>query len=268
MIFSLFRRLQEPQDFGGRRFAQQQVAMDVAGRFFANDAQHLDAMQVAGIAFRAVLANHKNLACQKCASKEQVIFAFVVLLVMDKRAVDIAAAYDNNGAFIALERTQNTFELVLCAKHKHVSAHIDMLFPFALDDKIIPDVRLNCSSDASHGIVVVPKVGSAVLVTSIADDDNFVAQFSEIDKITIVANTEIVINGGSLGGLIKIEELKNNLKSLKDYCEALKSAIATGLTSVGASTAASGEAGAQAFNGEMIGKTISFSDMEDKNVKH
>lgn len=137
-----------------------------------------------------------------------------------------------------------------------------------LDDKIIPDVRLNCSSDASHGIVVVPKVGSAVLVTSIADDDNFVAQFSEIDKITIVANTEIVINGGSLGGLIKIEELKNNLKSLKDYCEALKSAIATGLTSVGASTAASGEAGAQAFNGEMIGKTISFSDMEDKNVKH
>lgn len=160
----------------------------------------------------------------------------------------------------------DTFETFVCVVNGVNGATCQVTR--VMDDKIIPDVRLNCSSDSSHGIVITPKIGSAVLVTSIADDDNFVAQFSEIDKITIVANTEIMINGGSLGGLIKIEELKNNLKSLKDYCEALKSAIATGLTSVGASTEASGEAGAQAFNGEMIGKTISFSDMEDKNVKH
>ena len=70
------------------------------------------------------------------------------------------------------------------------------------------------------------------------------------------------------GSIYGIEFVYDFSGPLKDYCEALKSAIATGLTSVGASTAASGEAGAQAFNGEMIGKTISFSDMEDKNVKH
>ncbi len=116
--------------------------------------------------------------------------------------------------------------------------------------------------DNTNKLRIKPKAGSKVMVADLYGDKTqlMVVSFSEIESITI--------NGGNLGGLVKIEELKNNLKSLKDYCESLKSAIATGLTSVGASTAASGEVGAQEFNRKMIGKTISFSDMEDTKIKH
>ena len=45
--------------------------------------------------------------------------------------IDITAAHDNNRALIALEHTQDTFELMSCAKHKHMATHINMFFPLA-----------------------------------------------------------------------------------------------------------------------------------------
>ena len=47
---------------------------------------------------------------------------------MDKTSVDIAAAHDNDRAFIALERTQDTLELMARTQHEHMTAHIDMFF--------------------------------------------------------------------------------------------------------------------------------------------
>ena len=47
---------------------------------------------------------------------------------MDKVAVDIMEAHDNNRAFVTLERAQNTFELMACTKHKHMTTDIDVLF--------------------------------------------------------------------------------------------------------------------------------------------
>ncbi len=77
----------------------------------------------------------------------------------------------------------------------------------------------------------------------------------------------IVFNGGTLRGLVKIEELEDNLNQLKQYVENLKSATSTGIKSVGAGTAASGPTGAGAFDAAMDSASINFKDMENKKVR-
>lgn len=137
-----------------------------------------------------------------------------------------------------------------------------------LDNLEIPDVRLNCHSTENSGIVVTPKVDSYVLVTSIDGHSHFVSQCSEVEKITIDCNGDIVINGGDNKGIVKIQELKDNLDSLKSYIEAMNSAISTGFSSVGESSAASGTAGKSAYTLAMTGRSINFKDMEDPKVTH
>ncbi|MBR3945859.1 MAG: hypothetical protein IKJ56_02010 [Bacteroidales bacterium] len=137
-----------------------------------------------------------------------------------------------------------------------------------LDNLEIPGVRLNCHSTENSGIVVTPKVDSYVLVTSIDGLSFFVSQCSEVEKITIDCNGDIVINGGDNKGIVKIQELKDNLDSLKSYIEAMNSAISTGFSSVGESSAASGTAGKSAYTLAMTGRSINFKDMEDPKVTH
>jgi hypothetical protein len=84
-----------------------------------------------------------------------------------------------------------------------------------LDGKEFDGVRLNAHITVDSGLVTVPKTNSYVLVTEIDGDKWFVSQFSEIDKITIDIDSEVVINGGENGGLIKIEELQSRLKALE-----------------------------------------------------
>ena len=112
MSLILFGGFQIPQNFRRRRFTQQQMAVDIARGLFADVTQDFNAMQVARIAFRAVFANHENLVCQKRTSKKQIFFVLVIFFVMDKVPINIATAHNNNRAFVALERAQDTFELM------------------------------------------------------------------------------------------------------------------------------------------------------------
>lgn len=125
-------------------------------------------------------------------------------------------------------------------------------------------VRLRAVADGSDtGLLLSPKVGSYVLVADLSDGalrQLAVIAYSEVDTISI--------HGGDKGGLVNIENLKNNLDSLRRYVEALKSAVATGLNGVGTSTEASGQAGATAFNSAMAGHSINFENMEDTTIKH
>lgn len=139
------------------------------------------------------------------------------------------------------------------------------------DDMELEEVRLNCHSTENEGVVIVPETGSMVLITSIDGRYWFVSQCSKVEKITIdaTATTDgIVFNGGSNHGLVKIEELKRNLDTLKRYVLGMKSAVATGLNAVGAGTAADGATGKSAFNLAMIPYSINFEDMEDTKVTH
>lgn len=84
------------------------------------------------------------------------------------------------------------------------------------DNLKIKNVRLNATVKDNEGVIIYPAKNSYVLVTNIDNDKYFVSQFSEIEKITIDVNSNIVINGGKNNGLVKIEELNNRLESLEN----------------------------------------------------
>jgi len=126
------------------------------------------------------------------------------------------------------------------------------------------NVRLVCGfSQSLTTMIIKPAVGSTVLVADLSG-----GKMRDLVVLMVEQAETVIFNGGELGGLIKIEELKKSLDSLKQYCEDLKTAVAQGLTAVGVGTAASGTVGAQAFNQLMTGKSITIEEMEDEMIKH
>lgn len=150
------------------------------------------------------------------------------------------------------------------------------------------------------GFVFIPAVNSQVLVKRIGDDRYCVEMFSVIDKVLLsigekvtaaldaetlsykndkisltitgtkaeLTADEIVFNGGSLGGLVKIQELKDSLDSLKTFTEGMHAAIPAAIAAVGAAMAANGALGKTSYDGAMAGKSITIADMENPKVKH
>lgn len=82
------------------------------------------------------------------------------------------------------------------------------------DGMVIDRVRLNAISTADKGIVVTPKTGTYVLVSRLGEVNWFVTLCGEVEKISIDAEADIVINGGQLGGLIKIEDLIGSINHM------------------------------------------------------
>ena len=136
----------------------------------------------------------------------------------------------------------------------------------------VGDVRLNASADGNEGnILVKPAVGSMVLMADLSGGDLrelVVTAWSEIDTVTVKFKGDVVLNGGENDGLVCINELKENLESIKNYLVTMNAAISTGLAGIGAGESASGPNGQTAYEGAMSGTAISFKDMEDKKIKH
>lgn len=151
------------------------------------------------------------------------------------------------------------------------------------------------------GFVCIPTIGSTVIVSQIGGAERyFVSMFSEIDKVLFTvrdkvqaeinadlltyANNkvslkitgndvelqadQIILNGGSFDGLVKVRELEKNLDSLKSFAEAIHAALPAAFTAVGAALAAAGVNGAASYSGAMAEKVIQIVDMENKEVKH
>lgn len=154
-------------------------------------------------------------------------------------------------------------------------------------DLKLTDVRLRSVVNGEESkLLITPKTDSYVTLIDLSGElrELEVIGYSEIEAIDIETGGDINIkckgdtnldcdgtvtfNGGDHDGLVKLQELKDNLNSIKNYLSALKSAISTGLNGVGASTAASGAAGALAFEGAMAGQMINFKNMENDKVKH
>lgn len=134
----------------------------------------------------------------------------------------------------------------------------------------VDEVRIkSVINNEESGIFVEPKMGSYVLVGIIEGkiESLFIIGFSEIEKFKVRA-TNIELNGDQFGGIVKLQELEQNLNTLKDYVTALKSATSSGLAAVGVGTAASGTTGQSTFNASMLGQTINFQNMENETVKH
>lgn len=65
----------------------------------------------------------------------------------------------------------------------------------------------------SKGSLIVPAIGSMVIVSFINRNAGYVSMFSKIDTITLL--------GGNFNGLVKADELKTQLNKLKDTVDAL-----------------------------------------------
>ena len=139
-------------------------------------------------------------------------------------------------------------------------------------------VNLQANQESKFGVVVYPRVGSYVVVGFVADGSaGIVLMTDDIESIEMVVKDDntslkitedgIVMNGGSLRGLVKIAELEDNLNQLKTYVEKLKSATSSGIKAVGESSSASGKAGAGVFDVAMESASISFKNMENEKVK-
>lgn len=94
----------------------------------------------------------------------------------------------------------------------------------------VGDVRLFCGdyeTDAKGGgIVVIPEVGAQVLVIFFSKTVAFMLQCSKAKKI--------VFNGGELGGLVLLNELKSNLEKLTKRVDGIIDAINNAVPSTGA----------------------------------
>lgn len=124
------------------------------------------------------------------------------------------------------------------------------------NDIDIPDVRLNAAVNGnSNNLLIKPKAGSTVLIADLSEGllrDLAIIGWSEIDSITI--------NGGDLGGLVKIQELTNKLNALVRVFNSHTHPVAT----TGTAEAQSGMAAAT------TGQATQFSrsDYEDEKIKH
>lgn len=142
-----------------------------------------------------------------------------------------------------------------------VTALSDITCEVSIDGLSIPDVRLRASTEVDGAqIIVRPAVGSVVIVGSLTGDlDHLVVP--SMDRAE-----EVIINGGKLGGLIKVQEITQKLNALESEVNNLKQLLASWVPVKG-----DGGAVLRGLLGSWAGKRLTLSrreDYEDTKVKH
>lgn len=142
-----------------------------------------------------------------------------------------------------------------------VTALSDITCEVSIDGLSIPDVRLRASTEVDGAqIIVRPAVGSVVIVGSLTGDLDHLVVLS-MDRAE-----EVIINGGKLGGLIKVQELTQKLNALESEVNNLKQLFASWAPVKG-----DGGAVLRGLLGSWAGKRLTLSrreDYEDTKVKH
>lgn len=119
----------------------------------------------------------------------------------------------------------------------------------------VSEIRLRASlSGRDRQMLVVPRLGSAVIVGSLSGDLSslVVLQVDEIDRV--------VFNGGELGGLVNIEPLTEKLNALVDAFNSHTHHVTTS----GTAASQTGTAAATTGKAEKFDK----NDYEDANIIH
>lgn len=142
-----------------------------------------------------------------------------------------------------------------------VTALSDITCEVSIDGLSIPDVRLRASTEVDGAqIIVRPAVGSVVIVGSLTGDLDHLVVLS-MDRAE-----EVIINGGKLGGMIKVQELTQKLNALEIEVNNLKQLFASWVPVNG-----DGGAALRGLLGSWSGKRLTLSrreDYEDTKVKH
>jgi hypothetical protein len=120
------------------------------------------------------------------------------------------------------------------------------------DVKIKPD-----SSNTNDEFCLIPEIGSTVLIGSIEGDSNnlIILMYSKVDKV--------FLRGGAYGGLIKIQEFKQQYDVAFNT---LKAAISAGFTAL---SAIDSGASATAFNSAVAAlQPLNLQLIENNKVVH
>lgn len=116
------------------------------------------------------------------------------------------------------------------------------------------------TAEENDGLLLIPEVGSTVLVAITKRNEPFVLMFSNIAKVIIVASTAIQFNDGSLGGLIKIQNLVDRINNLEKAFNAH--------THASAATGPPVPPTVDPGNGIPIAPLTQRSDLENDKIKH
>ena len=142
-----------------------------------------------------------------------------------------------------------------------VTALSDITCEVSIDGLSIPDVRLRASTEVDGAqIIVRPAVGSVVIVGSLTGDLDHLVVLS-MDRAE-----EVIINGGELGGLIKVQELTKKINTLESEINDIKQVLSN-WTPVPNDGGASLKASVASWAGKQLVLTRR-EDYEDNKVKH
>lgn len=132
------------------------------------------------------------------------------------------------------------------------------------------EVKLNATINSTNGILIIPKIGSYVILSFINKGDGFISMFSEIEKITIECNN-IIYNNGSNNGLVNVNPAKTAWTTLQTEIDTLKAGIAASLTTMGLALV-SVDGGTTTAQAAVVAALplprIDLSLIEDKKFKH
>jgi hypothetical protein len=86
------------------------------------------------------------------------------------------------------------------------------------------NITINLLANPNDGFILVPSVGSTVIVAMTNKNDYFVVQFSDIDKVRItigqfeilMTENELLLGDGSYEGLVKVSDLVTKLNNLEN----------------------------------------------------
>jgi hypothetical protein len=145
---------------------------------------------------------------------------------------------------------------------------------------IYNNVRLKCTINGMEdGIIMIPDVGSSVIISNIKNDpDNYyVNRFEKVVKyalklvgggsIVFDSSGNITLNGGLLGGIVKINELKQELLRLETNINAIKTAAGVAIAVY--SGALDGGVSASAYNSSVSSLAPqNLINLENQKVKH
>ena len=133
-----------------------------------------------------------------------------------------------------------------------------------IGDAEIEGVRLRASlTERERHVLVVPKVGSSVTLGCLTADLNnpVVLQVDEVETITV--------NGGELGGLVKIQELTDKINELIDTFNNHTHTIGIGsITTTGSASTQNNSAPVNVPAITSKAAKLNRKDYEDETVKH
>jgi len=88
------------------------------------------------------------------------------------------------------------------------------LSPKSGDAKLY-NARLSATLESHNGFVLIPKVGSDVMVLYFQRDAAIIVMCTDLDKI-IINTAETIFNDGMLGGLVKVQELVTRMNTIEN----------------------------------------------------